>query len=160
MNLTEGLPKCYAQLPDPNGPEEDRLTQPYFYLDENQKTFLLKRNWPGHEEVAKSLPCWVPQFWISSNLFGKSGGETVIQAMEKFGVYVWATQLSNVHVTFEFADVPITIGNETYPGTFFFQWFSTKINPAQCALNCKVRILAYQLSRGCVDDYLEVSLTL
>ncbi|KAI8819931.1 uncharacterized protein EV422DRAFT_568382 [Fimicolochytrium jonesii] len=123
-------------LPAPTGPTPAFWTQlpaqlpyPLFYLSEQQAPVLA--NHPDLEAYTPYLPCWVPQALISTALFGSA--ETVAQTQRARGTaWVWATEFSNVHSTFEFTEPPITVDGETYPGgpEVYFQLMKYHGTPA------------------------------
>jgi hypothetical protein len=89
------------------------LTEPYFYL--NEEAAAIVEEW-GENDLIGQLPCWIPHKIIAMKLFGANGPQTVAQAQNHFGPYVWATEFSNVHITFPFSEPHIIVDEEEFPG--------------------------------------------
>jgi len=67
--------------------------------------------------LAPDLPCWVSQELVSQKLFGDSGVRSLkITEAYHQSFFLWGTQFSNVHTTFNFDEPPIIINGVTYPG--------------------------------------------
>eukprot|EP00004_Rigifila_ramosa_P008995 TRINITY_DN20453_c0_g1_i3.p1 TRINITY_DN20453_c0_g1~~TRINITY_DN20453_c0_g1_i3.p1 ORF type:complete len:196 (+),score=36.06 TRINITY_DN20453_c0_g1_i3:2-589(+) len=87
------------------------LDQPYCFLSARQKRKC--EALPELRPYAAHLPGWVPQRRIGAALgFGPSG---VDAAMAMLGsAYVWATELENVHTTWDFDEPALVLNGNSY----------------------------------------------
>lgn len=90
------------------------LKESYFYLDLAQEAIVKK--WKNGDQIIHQLPCWVPQRFVSVQLFGINATTAIEKSEKHNGFGVWATQFSNVHSTFNFEEPKITIEKEVFGG--------------------------------------------
>jgi len=88
------------------------IQRSYFYMDASLMTFCVHKL-----GFAPDLPCWVSQEHVSQKLFGDSGVRS-LKLTEDYHqqFFLWGTQFSNVHTTFNFEEPAILISNITFPG--------------------------------------------
>ena len=89
------------------------LTQSHCYIS----------NHPGHQVLNTKhgwnfqLGEWCPQRVVSRSFFG-AGGEATVRACEAhYGMFVWATEFSNVHALFSFDEPRIVVDGEEWAGS-------------------------------------------
>jgi len=129
------------------------LKESYFYLDSSQEPVI--RKWGdvvNSNLIIQQLPCWVPQRFVSVQLFGSNATKAIENAEQHNGPGVWATQFSNVHSTFNFQEPRITIENEEYGGPEqYFQLMKSKGLPGHEDIKRKMVLAtpeeAYSLGR-------------
>ena len=68
----------------------------------------------AHQLGLSELPAWASQREMSRALFGHEGYLRVLACEASYGVFVWATEFSNVHSTFEFEEHAIEVDGERY----------------------------------------------
>ena len=89
------------------------LTQSHCYISNHPDHQVLKakHGWDF------TLGEWCPQRVVSRSLFG-AGGEATIRACEgHYGMFVWATEFSNVHAKFSFDEPRIVVDGEDWAGS-------------------------------------------
>ena len=89
------------------------LTESYCYIS----------NHPDHQALKEKhgwnflLGGWCPQRVVSRSFFGP-GGEATVRACEAhYGMFVWATEFSNVHALFSFDEPRLDIEREDWSGS-------------------------------------------
>lgn len=89
------------------------LTQSHCYIS----------NHPNHQALQRrhgwnfTLGEWCPQRVVSRSLFGAGGAATVRACEGHYGMFVWATEFSNVHAKFSFDEPRIVVDGEEWAGT-------------------------------------------
>lgn len=77
------------------------LAEPYCYLSRRQTAWCRA---VALDALVDHLPCWAPQRMVSEAAFGDDGVRAVDAATAAHGPWAWATEFSNVHATFAFAE--------------------------------------------------------
>ena len=86
------------------------LTQSHCYISNHPEHQILK----AKHGWSFTLGEWCPQRVVSRSFFG-TGGQATVQACEKhYGVFVWATEFSNVHAKFSFNEPCIVVDGEEW----------------------------------------------
>ena len=97
--------QCVKELPD-------TLPTSYVYLSTLQEEVINDRELELLYDCISSLPCWVPHRRIA-NALGLP--HTQIEAAEqRFGRYVWATELENVHSMWRFQEPQLMIHDKKW----------------------------------------------
>lgn len=147
MPITLSLPEAPVYLKTVAG---ITLQRSYFYMSDSHHYFCttkLKQQLP--------LPCWVSQELISRSLFGDSGVRALkLTENHHQRFFLWATEFSNVHTTFLYAEQPIVIDGVSYSGPeHYFQGQKSVGTPdaekAQLLLKTADPDQAYGIGRSC-----------
>lgn len=83
----------------------------YISTDPNHQKLQRKHGW------STPLGEWHPQLVVSQSLFGASGAATIRACEAHYGFFVWATEFSNVHAKFSFAESRIIVDGEEWAGS-------------------------------------------
>ena len=87
----------------------------------NSRCFI--SNVPKHQSLNQKygwgfvLDQWCPQRLVSQSLFGERGLKTIFACEAHYGVFVWATEFSNVHSTWYFDEPKLMIDGEEWAGS-------------------------------------------
>ena len=86
------------------------LTQSHCYISTHTKHQGLK----AEHGWSFTLGEWCPQRVVSRSFFG-AGGEATVRACDAhYGMFVWATEFSNVHSLFSFEEPRIVVNGEEW----------------------------------------------
>ena len=89
------------------------LTQSHCYISNHTKHRALKQQYGWNFPLGE----WKLQRLVSRSLFG-AGGEATVRACEAhYGMFVWATEFSNVHSLFSFDEPRIVVNGEEWAGS-------------------------------------------
>ena len=89
------------------------LAESHCYIAPNTRhqSLKLKYGWNF------SLGAWCPQRVVSRSFFGADGEATVRACEAHYGMFVWATEFSNVHSLFSFDEPGIVVDGEQWAGS-------------------------------------------
>lgn len=127
-----------------------KINRSYAYLSEEHHYFCTSKL-----GTQFPLPCWVSQEFISKKLFGEAGIRALkLTENHHQRFFLWATQFSNVHTTFQYNEKSITIDGCTYSGPEqYFQGQKSVGTPdelkAQLLLKNANPDQAYSIGRHC-----------
>ena len=78
---------------------------------------------PSHQKLQSQygwstpLGGWHPQRVVSESLFDSRGKQTILACEAHYGMFVWATEFSNVHAKFSFTEPRIVVDGEEWAGS-------------------------------------------
>ena len=89
------------------------LTESHCYLSTHAKHKELKQQHGWNFTLGE----WCPQRTVSRSFFGAEGVSTVQACEAHYGMFVWATEFSNVHALFYFDEPRIVVDGEEWAGS-------------------------------------------
>ncbi len=132
-NVVNSIPldERFLKKIDPDSP----LKRSYFFLGNTTSNRAFCQKYFGN---VPNLPGWVAQELISVALFGDAGHAHLRLVEQDGGPFLWATEFSNIHSTFDYEEKPICIGGEKFPGPeqYFQIMKSSKTNSNVLAREC------------------------